>query len=216
MVDSSVGLYLNNPAINPQDATGDMSNPERLFVCCAQAGDDVNNLFAVLKDGTAYFGGKITGESFATELSDRIKIDDAGIKITANGELIINFNGVKSPSPDNPNEMITLVDYIAKTLDDANSPIKQKINEVYGDLSYRLNELNGVISSIGGLEYHEHYLDTPKNITYHPSSAPPGITAEMNVGDMWIPVYTSAQACPSGDNLGKVQINQIYSVGGIR
>ena len=204
MVDSSVGLYLNNPAINPQDATGDMSNPERLFVCCAQAGDDVNNLFAVLKDGTAYFGGKITGESFATELSDRIKIDDAGIKITANGELIINFNGVKSPSPDNPNEMITLVDYIAKTLDDANSPIKQKINEVYGDLSYRLNELNGVISSIGGLEYHEHYLDTPKNITYHPSSAPPGITAEMNVGDMWIPVYTSAQACPSGDNLGKV------------
>jgi len=87
---ATVGLYLNNPSMKDDKAIG--NGNQRLFVCCAQNGSAVSNLFAVTKDGTVSFGGTIKGETDATNLSDKITIDKAKMYINADGDLFISFD----------------------------------------------------------------------------------------------------------------------------
>jgi hypothetical protein len=82
---------------------------QRLFICCGQKGNEVINLFAVLKDGTAYFGGKVhdkpsnpsDSNASAIELNDIIKIDRPGIKIDSDGNMFIAFDRIRNADKEN-------------------------------------------------------------------------------------------------------------------
>jgi len=68
-------LYLNNPVLPNSEYQPTGNGTERLFVICSQLNNSVANIFTVLKDGSAYFGGTIVGESNALNVSDKITID---------------------------------------------------------------------------------------------------------------------------------------------
>ena len=53
-----------------------------------------NNLFAITKNGTAYFGGRITNANDALNIGDIIEVSGSGMRIE-NGELHIDFDRIR-------------------------------------------------------------------------------------------------------------------------
>nr|DAL45303.1 MAG TPA_asm: hypothetical protein [Caudoviricetes sp.] len=137
VIDASVALYLNNPSLD--DTIEDVNGfAQRMFVCCGQNGNEVKNLFSVLKDGTAYFGGTILDKQYqpanrnatATELQDKIYIDAPGIKIDKDGNMFIAFGRIMDA--DNPGT--SLPQYIGSVIQteisNASGPIYDAIADV--------------------------------------------------------------------------------------
>ena len=173
--ESAVGLYLNNPALVESSATG--TGVQRLFVCCAQKGSSVSNLFSVLKNGTVYIGGTIENNSSAINLTDKITISqDVPIKIE-NGQLYIRFKYISDP------DYGSLDGYITNAINENGSAIQNAINnridEIFGGLNSR-------IDGIDGFHDHLHHFNTPDyNVEFDPGQW----AYTENIKDVYINVY---------------------------
>lgn len=197
--DSSVGLYLNNPSLNAEDATG--SGIERLFLCCAQNGNSVSNLFAVTKDGSAYFGGTINGENSAINVSDKITINDPMMKIDSNGNLGISFSAITDPR-DGRN----LNQYIADQINDSSSSIRQALDSKIADVNNRISE---TVASIDGFHDHSHWLNVANgSTTFAPSAGEPPHPVPFS--------QLSFVVCTGDiDHCGTVPVGSLFGVGGV-
>ena len=197
--DSSVGLYLNNPSLNGQDATG--SGVERLFLCCAQNGDNVANLFAVTKDGSAYFGGKINGENSAINVSDKITISDPMIRIDSDGSLAIQFSQIKDP-----NNGKNLNQYIADQINDSSSDIRRAIEDKIGEVN---NRISAAVGSINEFHDHSHWLNVRDgSVTFAPSAGEPPHPIPFN--QLRFVVCTGDTS-----HCGTVGVGDLYGIGGV-
>ena len=150
--ETSVALYLNNPSLSSNMGSTSEGFAQRLFVCCTQRDSEntASNLFSVLKDGTAYFGGKIhdkpnesnNSESYTTDLGDIIKIVDPGIKLSTDGSLFIAFKHIHNTE----NEGQDLPSYIGEAIETAMNDQDSKLNQAI------TNAVNQVNQNIGGIE----------------------------------------------------------------
>lgn len=123
--EGSVGLYLNNKidlSGNSQDENGKSS---RLFTCCSSPGtSELKNILSILKNGTLYIGGKIVDQYDTGNLEDKIKIENAGIMITTDGKLVMNFDNIQGPQGDK------LPDYIGKQIASSSEGLVQIMNQI--------------------------------------------------------------------------------------
>ena len=195
VVDASVALYLNNPSLD--DATDGVNGfAQRMFVCCGQNGNEVKNLFSVLKDGTAYFGGTILDKQYqptnrsaaATELQDKIYIDAPGIKIDKDGNMFIAFGRIMDA--DNPGTSLPqyIGDVIQIDISNASGPIYdaiadvvQMVTQTTGGLQDQINEILREIQN-RTLIKHGHGI-IYKDYTF---SDPGGVMHKNNCGDIQI------------------------------
>ena len=132
-------LYINNPTLNS-------SINHRLF-CCAtnqQSNNDAVNLniFTILKNGKLFIGGEIVDNNDnsiedLTSMPSEITVKNAGIEITSEGKLFINFNKLATKNDDG--EEISLVDYVAGEI--------QKNGSVLVQHSHNINELQMIYES---------------------------------------------------------------------
>ena len=167
-----------------------------MFVCCGQNGNEVKNLFSVLKDGTAYFGGTILDKQYqptnrsaaATELQDKIYIDAPGIKIDKDGNMFIAFGRIMDA--DNPGTSLPqyIGDVIQIEISNASGPIYdaiadvvQMITQTTGGLQDQINEILREIQN-RILIKHGHGI-IYKDYTF---SDPGGVMHKNNCGDIQI------------------------------
>ena len=136
---SAVGLYLNNTNL-----AGAVNEKERIFLCCAQNGNNVDNLFAITKNGTAYFGGRITNANDALNVDDIIEVSGSGMRIE-NGELHIDFDRIRGSGNG------SLTDYIQGLIAQGQINIASMVDQRIGDIEGRL-------SNVGS---HSHYISVP-------------------------------------------------------
>lgn len=138
----SVGLYLNNKIDlggNSQDENGKSS---RLFTCCSSGGEgELNNILSILKNGSLYIGGSIDGQYDTSSLEDKIKINNAGILITSDGKLVMNFEFIKGADGG------SLTDYIGKQIANSQQGLTELMNKIAS------NATSGLASSD-----HSHWL----------------------------------------------------------
>lgn len=137
--DGASVLYINNPTLNS-------SIDHRLF-CCAtnkQINDDITNLniFTILKNGKLFIGGEIVDNNDnsikdLTNMPSEITVKNAGIEITSEGKLFINFNKLATKNDDG--EEMSLVDYVAGEI--------QKNGSVLVQHSHNINELQMIYES---------------------------------------------------------------------
>lgn len=137
--DGASVLYINNPTLNS-------SIDHRLF-CCAtnkQINDDTTNLniFTILKNGKLFIGGEIVDNNDnsiedLTNMPSEITVKNAGIEITSEGKLFINFNKLATKNDDG--EEMSLVDYVAGEI--------QKNGSVLVQHSHNINELQMIYES---------------------------------------------------------------------
>ena len=201
-VDSTVGLYLNNPSMNDANATG--NGNQRLLVCCVQNGDKVSNLFAVTKDGTVSFGGTIEGETNAANLSDKITIPDAKMLVDSDGNLFISFGSIVDQ-----NTHWKLDKYIANEINNSSGPIYEAIDSA-------VNNMRGEIEvAVGGIEgFHDHV----HNINWHsvsmniqPPSPAPQTSRTCNAAD--IKILARADEQYASDTW--VTLGNLFEIGGV-
>ena len=182
--DASVALYLNNPSMEASIGNVSPGFAQRLFICCGQNGNEVRNLFAVLKDGTAYFGGRVhdkpanpsDSNASAIELNDIIKIEAPGIKIDSNGNMYIAFDRIMNV--DNQNQKLT--DYVAEVINreigNASSQIYQAISNVVETVNAQTGglqtQIDEILSQISAREFaHSHDIHFESIEFTGPSSA---------------------------------------------
>lgn len=205
-VDSTVGLYLNNPSMNDGNATG--NGNQRLLVCCVQNGDKVSNLFAVTKDGTVSFGGTIGGETDATNLSDKITIPDAKMLVDSNGNLFISFSSIVDP-----NTHWKLDEYIANEISNSSGPIYEAID---GAVNNMRGEIEAAVGGIEGFHDHVHNIDwkRPSVKINTPGGA---ATVEEYAADLKVKIQsyaTTSETSGSDDNW--VKLGDLFEIGGVR
>ena len=194
-VETSTAMYLNNPAIGG-GATGIANGAERLFVCCAQNGSSVNNLFSVLKDGSAYFGGKIDDGSaypVSTELKDKIKIIDPMMRIAKDGSLYIAFKSIKNNDNDHNGE--SLVAYIGRAIEENNSSIKTIISDAFGGLEAMIQNVQSQLSGYA-TSGHTHWIG--RHNTYRDGSRSAEIGATTKPTDHSVYFHTERYNAPPG------------------
>lgn len=195
--DATVGLYLNNPSMEDRKATG--NGNQRLFVCCAQKDKAVNNLFAVTKDGTVSFGGTIRGETDATNLSDKITIDEAKMYINSYGELFISFDQIKDPNYGD------LRNYISNQISDGTSPIYTAIGDAISSMQ---GYVNTAVDGIEGFHDHSHRTYLNGN-TVNIGSADPAIK------DCYVTLYADHDSHATHDYVKLQDILNVVNVGGV-
>lgn len=155
---AEVGLYLNNTVLPNSEYEPTGNGIERLFVICSQLDNSVANIFTVLKDGSAYFGGTIVGESNALNVSDKITISSPQMKI-ANGNLYIKFDKIHDPD----NTELSLDQYISDQILASTGPIYQAIDAA-------MQRMAGQISAaIGGVS---QFRDHGHNFNWKSTSMP--------------------------------------------
>lgn len=205
-VDSTVGLYLNNPSMNDGNATG--HGNQRLLVCCVQNGDKVSNLFAVTKDGTVSFGGTIEGETNAANLSDKITIPDAKMLVDSDGNLFISFSSIVDP-----NTHWKLDEYIANEISNSSGPIYEAID---GAVNNMRGEIEAAVGGIEGFHDHVHNIDwkRPSVKINTPGGA---ATVEEYAADLKVKIQsyaTTSETSGSDDNW--VKLGDLFEIGGVR
>jgi hypothetical protein len=103
--------------------TTQVSDNSRLFVCCASdkdgSTDIVRNIFSILKNGSLYIGGRITGQQDPSNLPDQIDISNAGILITSDGRLMMDFANIVGSNEKG------LTEYIAEAITTNNDALKK-------------------------------------------------------------------------------------------
>lgn len=205
-VDSTVGLYLNNPSMNDANATG--NGNQRLLVCCVQNGDKVSNLFAVTKDGTVSFGGTIEGETNAANLSDKITIPDAKMLVDSDGNLFISFSSIVDP-----NTHWKLDEYIANEINNSSGPIYEAIDNAVNSMK---GEIEDAVGGIEGFHDHVHNIDwkRPSVKINTPGGA---ATVEEYAADLKVKIQsyaTTSETSGSDDNW--VKLGDLFEIGGVR
>lgn len=205
-VDSTVGLYLNNPSMNDANATG--NGNQRLLVCCVQNGDKVSNLFAVTKDGTVSFGGTIEGETNAANLSDKITIPDAKMLVDSDGNLFISFSSIVDP-----NTHWKLDEYIANEINNSSGPIYEAIDNAVNSMK---GEIEAAVGGIEGFHDHVHNIDwkRPSVKINTPGGA---ATVEEYAADLKVKIQsyaTTSETSGSDDNW--VKLGDLFEIGGVR
>lgn len=206
-VNSDVGLYLNNKRLSGAQQANEK---ERLFVICSEDADSnsVANIFSVLKNGSAYFGGTIQGvdgNTTATDLSDLIEINNAKMKIE-DGSLYIEFSEIRSPSTGQ-----SLSDYISQEISNSTSPIYTAIADAVNDLN---RQLSTQIGQIEGFKNHWHWLQGG-NITLdqHSSSAVTGSEIKDRL-ECYVRVQSSADN--SNYRFTNIKLKDLIEVGDAR
>lgn len=204
-VDSTVGLYLNNPSMNDANATG--NGNQRLLVCCVQNGDKVSNLFAVTKDGTVSFGGTIEGETNAANLSDKITIPDAKMLVDSDGNLFISFGSIVDP-----NTHWKLDEYIANEINNSSGPIYEAIDSAVNNMR---GEIEAAVGGIEGFHDHVHNIDwkRPSVKINTPGGA---ATVEEYAADLKVKIQsyaTTSETSGSDDNW--VKLGDLFEIGGV-
>lgn len=205
-VDSTVGLYLNNPSMSDINATG--HGNQRLLVCCVQNGDKVSNLFAVTKDGTVSFGGTIEGETNAANLSDKITIPDAKMLVDSNGNLFISFSSIVDP-----NTHWKLDEYIANEISNSSGPIYEAID---GAVNNMRGEIEAAVGGIEGFHDHVHNIDwkRPSVKINTPGGA---ATVEEYAADLKVKIQSYATTSgTSGSDDNWVKLGDLFEIGGVR
>lgn len=123
--EGSVALYLNN---RTDLDTTQVSDNSRLFVCCASdkdgSADIVRNIFSILKDGSLYIGGRITGQQDPSNLPDQISISNAGILITSDGRLMMDFANIVGSNGRG------LTEYIAEAISNNNTALQTMMESI--------------------------------------------------------------------------------------
>lgn len=204
-VDSTVGLYLNNPSMSDINATG--NGNQRLLVCCVQNGDKVSNLFAVTKDGTVSFGGTIEGETNAANLSDKITIPDAKMLVDSNGNLFISFSSIVDP-----NTHWKLDEYIANEINNSSGPIYEAID---GAVNNMRGEIEAAVGGIEGFHDHTHNIDWKRPRV--DISTPGGtVTVEEYAADLEVKVHSYATDSATGGLDNWVKLKDLFEIGGVR
>lgn len=198
---AEVGLYLNNPVLPNSEYQPTGNGTERLFVICSQLNNTVANIFTVLKDGSAYFGGTIVGESNALNVSDKITIDQPQMKI-ADGNLYIKFS--KIHDPDNTN--LTLDQYISDQIMASTGPIYEAIDAAVQRMA---GQISSAIGGISQFRNHGHYTDW-QTIDLYP---PVGSAQPFNAGDCYVTVYSSDT--PGTAAKDEIKLSQLFNVGGV-
>lgn len=204
-VDSTVGLYLNNPSMSDGNATG--HGNQRLLVCCVQNGDKVSNLFAVTKDGTVSFGGTIEGETNAANLSDKITIPDAKMLVDSDGNLFISFSSIVDP-----NTHWKLDEYIANEINNSSGPIYEAIDNAVNSVR---GEIEDAVGGIEGFHDHVHNIDwkRPSVKINTPGGA---ATVEEYAADLKVKIQsyaTTSETSGSDDNW--VKLGDLFEIGGV-
>lgn len=201
-VDSTVGLYLNNPSMNDANATG--NGNQRLLVCCVQNGDKVSNLFAVTKDGTVSFGGTIEGETNAANLSDKITIPDAKMLVDSDGNLFISFGSIVDP-----NTHWKLDEYIANEINNSSGPIYEAIDSAVNNMR---GEIEAAVGGIEGFHDHVHGINWRSvSMNIQPPSPAPQITRSCNAAD--IKILARADEQYASDTW--VTLGNLFEIGGV-
>lgn len=202
-VDSTVGLYLNNPSMNDANAIG--NGNQRLLVCCVQNGDKVSNLFAVTKDGTVSFGGTIEEETNAANLSDKITIPDAKMLVDSDGNLFISFSSIVDP-----NTHWKLDEYIANEINNSSGPIYEAIDNAVNSMK---GEIEAAVGGIEGFHDHVHNIDWRSvSMNIQPPSPAPQITRSCNAAD--IKILARADEQYASDTW--VTLGNLFEIGGVR
>ena len=126
---NTIGLYLNNKMENGS-ASEQNGYIKRILSCVKEENGNLNNILSILQNGSLYIGGVVdpqySNERTISELSDLIKIDNAGIElIKENGQYQIrmDFANFKDTNGNN------LASSITGTQEDVGN-IKNKLNEV--------------------------------------------------------------------------------------
>lgn len=161
--DTKVALYLNNK-IDFNNSTAPQSGKNsRLFVCCSSdTNNTVRNIFSILKDGSLHIGGIINGENDPSALNDQIQIINDGIRIDAQGRLMMNFSNICDTTGN------SLIVYIARAIaaerEALNSLIRGIVNTATSGLAsnYHYHQLIPDRTSIiyPQLLYHRRYNST--------------------------------------------------------
>lgn len=201
-VDSTVGLYLNNPSMNDANATG--NGNQRLLVCCVQNGDKVSNLFAVTKDGTVSFGGTIEGETNAANLSDKITIPDAKMLVDSDGNLFISFGSIVDP-----NTHWKLDEYIANEINNSSGPIYEAIDSAVNNMR---GEIEAAVGGIEGFHDHVHGINwNTVSMKIQPPAPAPQTSRTCNAAD--IKILARADEQYASDTW--VTLGDLFEIGGV-
>ncbi len=203
-VDSTVGLYLNNPSMNDANATG--NGNQRLLVCCVQNGDKVSNLFAVTKDGTVSFGGTIEGETNAANLSDKITIPDAKMLVDSDGNLFISFSSIVDP-----NTHWKLDEYIANEINNSSGPIYEAID---GAVNSMRGEIEAAVGGIEGFHDHVHSIDW-KRPSVHISTPGGTVSVQEYAADLEVRVHSYATDSSTSGLDDWVRLGDLFEIGGV-
>lgn len=203
---AEVGLYLNNPVLPNGGYQPTGNGTERLFVICSQLGNTVANIFTVLKDGSAYFGGTIDGESNALNVSDKISISQPKMKI-ADGSLFIKFENIRDPD----DTSLTLSGYIARAIEDSSNPIYAAIDAAVSSMTGRIESAVGGISQFRN---HGHYVEWKR--PYVNISTPGGQASVQE--DAWnldvkVMSYSTGSQVSGLENW--VKLGDLFDIGGV-
>ena len=188
----SVGLYLNNKIDlggNSQDENGKSS---RLFTCCSSGGEgELNNILSILKNGSLYIGGSIDGQYDTSNLEDKIKINNAGILITSDGKLIMNFEFIKGADGG------SLTDYIGKQIANSQDGLTALMNQIASnatsglassDHSHWLRDGSLAVDHVEGLHLHNSPSGDAQYIKIEGSGHAPGGYISANEFINWVRV----------------------------
>lgn len=143
--DGTTALYINNPSLE--------NNSEHRLFCCATKkeieGELTNlNIFTILKNGKLFIGGEILKTEnepieHLSKMPSEIFVKNAGIEITSEGKLFINFNNLATKN--DQGEELTLVDYVTGEI--------QKQGSVLTIHSHKISSLNCIYSQKNGTEH---------------------------------------------------------------
>ena len=198
---AEVGLYLNNPALPNSEYQPTGNGIERLFVICSQLNNQVANIFTVLKDGSAYFGGTIVGESNALSVSDKITIENPQMKV-ADGKLYIKFDNIYDPD----NTTLSLSGYIAKAINDASNPIYQAIDTAIQNIA---GQIEAAVGGISEFRNHGHDIDW-QTVELDP---PIGSAVSFNAENCYVTIYSNDT--PSTAAKREIKLSELFNIGGV-
>jgi len=158
-------------------------------------------LFAVTKDGSAYFGGKINGENSAINVSDKITISDPMIRIDSDGSLAIQFSQIKDP-----NNGKNLNQYIADQINDSSSDIRRAIEDKIGEVN---NRISAAVGSINEFHDHSQWLNVRDgSVTFAPSAGE--LPHPIPFNQLRFVVCTGDTS-----HCGTVGVGDLYGIGGV-
>lgn len=186
----SVGLYLNNKIDlggNSQDENGKSS---RLFTCCSSGGEgELNNILSILKNGSLYIGGSIDGQYDTSNLEDKIKINNAGILITSDGKLVMNFEFIKGADGG------SLTDYIGKQIANSQDGLTALMTQIASnatsglassDHSHWLRDNSLRVDHVEGLRLHNSPAGDTQYIKIEGAGYAPGGYTTVNEFIDWV------------------------------
>lgn len=158
--EGEVGLFLNNKTIGNES----VDDKERLLVTCKKYGNEIKNIFSVLKGGQLYIGGTIKNvdNTSISELPESLDIIGAGIIIdpAQNGLIMMDFNNIK-----NQDGSLSLTNYIYGLFQNQNN----YVNNMNGIIQNDINQLRADINQLKQIYNNHIHTDSAGGATSEPN-----------------------------------------------